>query len=136
MTLDATTRHGKPWLVLARLGAVGAAALAAEVAFDPQQRHVPLCPFHAATGLWCPFCGCLRGANALAHGHVGTAIRDNVLLVVGVVLAAAWAVDFLRRSSRGLPSMRLNRAGVVAIVVVLAAFTIVRNLPPGAFLAP
>ena len=26
----------------------------------PDRNHVPLCPLHALTGIWCPFCGGLR----------------------------------------------------------------------------
>jgi hypothetical protein len=134
--LDARASHAKPWLVLVRAGAIGATALAADVAFDPQQRHVPLCPFHAVTGLWCPLCGSLRAANSLAHGHIGTAVRDNVLLVASVVLAAVWAVDYVLRSRRGAAPRVLTRPAVFGLIALLTVFTIVRNLPFGSAFAP
>jgi hypothetical protein len=119
-----------------RVGTIGAAALAADIAFDPQQRHVPLCPFHAVTGLWCPLCGSLRAADALAHGQLATAVRDNALLVVGVVLLGFWAVDLLLRGRRGEPLRRLNRPAVIGLIAVLVVFTIVRNLPIGHGFSP
>ena len=54
--------------------------------------NVPLCPFHAATGLYCPLCGSLRGVGDLAHGHVMAALGSNLLLVVTLPLLAWGAV--------------------------------------------
>jgi hypothetical protein len=68
-----------------------AAAVAADLAFDPEQRHVPLCPFRALTGWWCPLCGSLRSAYSLAHGRLSAALHDNALLVAALpVVFAAW----------------------------------------------
>lgn len=112
------------------------AALAVDVLFDPVRRHVPLCPFHAATGWYCPLCGGLRGADALAHAQLGAAVRDNVLLVAALPMLALWWLDWLRRSRTGRPPRRLGAAGVVLLVAVAIAFTIVRNLPAVSGLRP
>src|SRR5687768_7002451 len=54
------------------LGVAGAAAYVSVV--DPHQPgHYPACPFLAVTGLFCPGCGGLRCAHALAHGDVPAA---------------------------------------------------------------
>lgn len=119
-----------------RVAAATVLALAGDVAFDPSHRHVPLCPFRALTGWWCPLCGGLRCADALAHGHLGQAVHDNVLLVAALpLLAWAW-LDWVARSRAGKPARRLGAAGVALIVAVLVAFTVVRNLPPAGFLRP
>jgi hypothetical protein len=106
--------------------AAAGAALLADVAFDPAHRHVPLCPFHALTGGWCPLCGGLRAADALAHLQWRAALHDNVVFVLALPLIALWWVRWVRD---GRPSHRLGRGAVVAIVLVGVAFTIVRNLP-------
>ena len=62
------------------------AAIAVAVFVDPSTTHVPLCPFHSATGIYCPLCGGLRALHALSRGHVETAIRDNLLLVAAVAM--------------------------------------------------
>ena len=112
------------------------AALAADVAFDPAHRHVPLCPFHTITGWQCPLCGGLRCVDALAHGQWSTALHDNAPLVAALpVLAWLW-VDAWRRSRSGRPQRTLRRPGVVAVVVVLVAFTVVRNVGPMGALRP
>jgi hypothetical protein len=120
MTAPVRERLSAPWAAL--VGVL--AAIAADVAFDPSRRHVPLCPFHALTGWDCPLCGGLRAADALVHGRLGTAVHDNVLLVVALPLLAgywyAWA-------SRGA-TPRLGRRGVIAVVGVLVLFTVLRNV--------
>ncbi len=111
-------------------------ALAADVGFDPAHRHVPLCPFHTITGWQCPLCGGLRCADALVHGQWSAALHDNMLLVVALpVLAWLW-VDAWRRSRTGRPQRAVRRSHAAAVVVVLIAFTIVRNLGPMAALRP
>jgi hypothetical protein len=101
----------------------------ADVALDPLHRHVPLCPLHATTGLWCPLCGGLRAVDVLVHGDVVAALHLNLLVVVVLPLAVAWWFDAALRERRGSSSRRIPRAGYVAFVVVAFAFAVVRNLP-------
>ena len=119
-----------------RVAALSLAALGADVAFDPAHRHVPLCPFRAATGWWCPLCGGLRSADALMHLQVWTAVRDNVLLVAAVPLLALWWFNWAQRRRRGEAARSLPRAVVVAVIVIAVAFTVIRNLPFAAGLRP
>ena len=121
-----------PWRTLALL----AIATAGDVAFDPQHRHVPLCPFRAMTGWDCPLCGGLRAVDHLAHGQVTAALHANVLVVVGIPLFLLWWADWAVRARRGVPARGLGRAGVVALVAVAVLFTVVRNLPWAAGLRP
>ena len=106
-------------------------ALAADVAFDPVHRHVPLCPLHASTGLWCPLCGALRAADSLAHGHLGTAVHYNVLLVAALPFAMLWWLDTATRARRGTLPRRLPRTAVAAVIMLAIVFCVVRNTPWG-----
>jgi Protein of unknown function (DUF2752) len=108
----------------------------ADVAFDPVHRHVPLCPFHAVSGWWCPLCGSLRAVDALAHGRVPAAVHDNLLLVAVLPLLAWWWVDTLRRARGSRPRRAVAAVAVVALVALATVFTIVRNGPFGAALRP
>lgn len=117
-------------------GVVGAFGYVAAV--DPNAPgHYPLCPLRYFTGLDCPGCGGLRSAYAFAHGDVITALGCNALAVAGYLLfAAGWAVWFCRavRGRPFAPALRpVHRHALVALLVV---FTVVRNLPFGAALAP
>jgi hypothetical protein len=119
------------------LGAV-AAAFAYVGAVDPDRPgHYPLCPLRYYTGVNCPGCGGLRGAHALVHGRLLTALHDNALAVGGyAVLAVVWTV-WVVRSARGLPfDLELRTGPRRALVALAVAFTVVRNLPFGHALAP
>jgi putative copper export protein len=121
-----------PWALLAVL----AVAVGGVVAMDPEQRHVPLCPFHSATGLQCPFCGSLRAVYSLAHGRVLTALHDNLLFVLAIPVAAWLWWDERQRRRRGAAERHWSRAVWVSVVALLVVFTVVRNLPAMALLRP
>jgi hypothetical protein len=97
--------------------------------------NVPLCPLHATTGLWCPLCGSLRGVALLSHGHVAAALGSNVLLLVTVPLLAWGAIALAGggeiRGPWSVPTRAWIGLGVFAL-----AYTVLRNLPLGAALAP
>jgi hypothetical protein len=116
--------------VIAAFGYVGAV--------DPNQPgHYPVCPMLQVTGLFCPGCGGLRSAHAVAHGDIAAAFGSNALAVVGYAIFAAVWVVWMVRASRGMP-VRINLAPAYwwGIGAVLLIFTVVRNLPFGSVLAP
>jgi len=112
------------------------AGIGADVAFDPVHRHVPLCPFKALTGWDCPFCGGLRAVDELVHGHLTAALHANaVVIIAGPLLVLLWC-DSMRRHQAGRPARVVPKWTWLAAVVVLSAFTVVRNLPSMAALRP
>ncbi len=121
------------------LVATGLVAATAVVAVrDPFRHHLsPPCPFHALTGLWCPLCGATRAVWAAAHGHFGLMVQANALLPV-MVLAVAWAwVTWLGKATGWWrcpsPSTRVVAGACAGLLIT---FTVLRNLPGLAFLAP
>jgi hypothetical protein len=113
-------------------------AWAAVATVDPNEPgHYPTCPFLALTDLYCPACGGLRAAHALARGDVGTAAGRNVLFVAAVPLLLVLWARWVRVSAVGDRRLQppSSRAWAVAGVVALA-FAVLRNLPSGAWLAP
>ena len=124
---------------LASAGVVGGLTLALHVRDPHTQGSWGFCPFKALTGWDCPGCGGLRAVNDLTHLDVGAAASSNLLFVVAIPLVVAAWLAWTRRAWRG--GGRLARAprhpllwGHLALVV-LAAFTLVRNLPVGGWLA-
>jgi hypothetical protein len=92
----------------------------------------PQCMFHRVTGLNCPGCGGLRALHQLAHGHLATAFRYNALVVLGLPIAAVWAVRKIWPGSpAALSTIETYRAPfwLWTLVVVMVVFGIVRNLP-------
>ncbi|MFJ2861765.1 DUF2752 domain-containing protein [Kitasatospora sp. NPDC087314] len=132
--------------VLRRLGPPLAALAAAAVptaylaVVDPNvPGHYPDCPFLAATGWWCPGCGGLRCVHALTHGDLTGALHDNAAAVLlFAVLALFWLrwgwAALLGGGPRPRPALGARRWVLIALLVLV--FTVVRNLPVGAGLAP
>ncbi|MDQ1721163.1 MAG: hypothetical protein QOI26_897 [Pseudonocardiales bacterium] len=115
------------------------AAFAASTAlwfFDPTTHRVPLCPLHAMTGLWCPFCGCTRASRALIHAQPATALHDNALFVAALPLLALFWWRWLRPPDSRLAARPLPRPVFWAGIALVLAFGVVRNLAMGRWLAP
>lgn len=108
------------------------AVVTAAVVVDPNTTHVPLCPFHAITGWYCPLCGGLRAIHALSRGQWTAAWHANMLLVVALALLP---VALLVTRSAHLTERR-RTAVIVTLVVVAFAFTVLRNLPFATALRP
>jgi len=115
------------------------AGIAAIIFFlNPATHHFyPVCQFHRLTGLNCPGCGATRSAYALLHGDLRVALRDNALFVGGLGLLAGRGGWFVVNRVRG------RRNGDFfppkwfwPLLVVTLVFTVLRNLPAGAFLSP
>lgn len=112
-----------------RIAALVPVAVAADVAFDPVHRHVPLCPFRAVTGWWCPLCGGLRAADSLAHGQLATALHYNALFVAALPFLALWWLDWAVRARSGRPYRSVPQRVLVAVLALAVGFTVLRNLP-------
>lgn len=121
------------------MGAAGAGAFALLHFRDP---HVSgsygFCPFKFLTGLECPGCGGLRAMNHVTNFEWGAAFSSNVF---AVVLVASLLVLWLRwtyRRARGDDSLIFAFSPVYGYVLlgVMIVFTVVRNTPWGAGLAP
>ncbi|WP_211266138.1 DUF2752 domain-containing protein [Streptomyces catenulae] len=130
---------------LRRLAAPLGAAAAAVAAFgyvgavDPNHPgHYPVCPLLHLTGIFCPACGGLRSAHAVAHGELPAALGANAVAVLGYAACAVFWLVWTVRAARGLPTAgpRPRRVHRWALTALLAVFTLVRNLPFGAFLHP
>lgn len=95
------------------------------------------CPFRLVTGLYCPFCGGLRMVHDLAHGQVAAALHDDALAVPVLLIAAAAWLNVAVGRWRGRPVARVRRPVWLwpAVVAVLAAWTVLRNLPFSPFTA-
>ncbi|GAA4472320.1 DUF2752 domain-containing protein [Rhodococcus olei] len=130
--------------------AVGAVALAGAATLHLRDPHRPgaygLCPFHALTGLWCPGCGGLRAIHDLTDGDVVASLSSNLFVApLAFVLVVAWLAWVRRRwrdPATGRPGgadgrmIVLTRPFTTAVLVALAVFTVLRNTPWGAALAP
>ncbi len=122
--------------------AVGAVAALGTLALHLRDPHASgswgYCPT-ALVGFSCPFCGSLRGVNDLTHLDLAGAASSNLLLVVAApFVVALWVrrLVALWHGGAAAEPLQVPRAAWVALGVVVLVFTVVRNLPVGAWLAP
>ncbi|HXH78858.1 DUF2752 domain-containing protein [Nocardioides sp.] len=121
--------------------AVGAGAALTALALRLRDPHVSgswgLCPTKLLTSLDCPMCGALRAVNDLTHLEVGAALSSNLVLMLAIPVILVLWLRRLRACWRGGEAMRPLTVPTWAWVgglVVLAVFTVVRNVP-GSWLA-
>jgi hypothetical protein len=123
------------WIIL---GAAGSALVAMVFFFNPATHpFYPVCQFHRLTGLNCPSCGMTRAAHALLHGEFMAALRDNALLVGGVFVLGArsgWIAFHKIRGDRSREWVPMRWLWLLLAAALI--FTVLRNLPAGAFLSP
>ncbi len=99
--------------------------------FDPAETNVPLCTFHALTGLDCPACGATRATHELLHGRFEAALRYNALWVLSLPLAVYIFASETRLlvAGRPLPGDLPRRRWFWPLVVAAAmVFFVARNL--------
>ncbi|MFJ5800303.1 DUF2752 domain-containing protein [Streptomyces decoyicus] len=138
---EAPLHGGLPRRLAAPLGALAAAiaAFGRLGAVDPNEPgHYPVCPLLHLTGLFCPACGGLRSAHAVAHGDLAAALGANALAVAGYAACAVFWAVWVSRAVRGRRTAGPRPRAVHwwALGGLLLVFTVVRNLPFGSGLAP
>ncbi len=122
-------------IIVTALALAGAAMV---FVFNPATHaFYPVCQFHRLTGLECPGCGTTRAAYALLHGNFSAALRDNALFVLTLGALAARGTWFGWNHFRGRVNGEFFQVKFLWLLLAAAiVFTVLRNLPSFAFLAP
>ena len=98
------------------------------------------CLFHQLTGLYCPGCGSTRALRHLIRGEPIAAIGSNPLLAVTVPFLLLAIVEPRLTGPWRAGPRKVLQSPITGwgLVVVSVLFTVLRNLPFGAFrwLAP
>ncbi len=119
-------------------GACLAAGAAYVAAVDPADGGgLAPCPIRAATGRWCPGCGLTRATHHLLRGDIVQALSYHlavpiVLFALGVVWWSWLRVAAGSGAPRRLASISARSYALAA--VLLAVFTVARNLPDAGWL--
>jgi hypothetical protein len=122
---------------LCAIASVGA-AFAYVGAVDPNQPgHYPVCPLLRLTGIYCPGCGGLRSAHAVAHGELGITLGANALAVLAYIAFVVFCAVWLGRAIRGRRyEIAVRPVHWWALGALALTFVVARNLPFGAVFAP
>ena len=100
----------------------------------------PRCALNAVTGLNCPGCGSTRALHALFTGNVAQAFAYNAVLIMALplLMVVALQLSYSAWTGRAFTRRRLSGRAILAIVWLLLAYGIVRNIDvyPLTLLAP
>ncbi|MBR4304709.1 MAG: DUF2752 domain-containing protein [Clostridia bacterium] len=123
--------------LIRKVGAALAAGLIYLVLVRVTGWRIP-CVFYELSGKYCPGCGITRMFVALSRLDFAAAAGYNllalILLPVGAAVGVAKAVGYVRRGE--CKSSRLETACWLLVLALCAVFTVMRNMPEYAFLAP
>ena len=90
----------------------------------------PQCPIHEYLGLLCPGCGATRALSALLHGHLGEALRLNLLFVLLLPFLLAIAMRTYQRaiSPSSFRWPQVPNSALAAALLITLVFTVARNM--------
>jgi hypothetical protein len=119
--------------LLAATGVVGACAAAMTFLYQVNpnlpDNPYPRCLLKAVTGIDCPGCGGTRAMYSLLHGDLAGAADHNIIVFAVVPLMLYFLVRYLLMGfGVRLPLPKANRWTGWATLVLVLAFTVVRNL--------
>jgi Protein of unknown function (DUF2752) len=123
----------------APLGVAAAVAVACAAVWwaDPTTPGgpIPVCPTKLLFGIDCPGCGSLRMLYSVLHGNLLAAAKFNGLALAALALLvwayAAWVYG--RVVGKRIWSWQRHRWAAPVALVLVAAWSVVRNLPFGPF---
>jgi hypothetical protein len=106
--------------------------------YPPSELHLPPCVFHSLTGLYCPGCGAARALHHLMNLEFSSAARCNLLFVAALpFLLYALVIKAIREFGLWrVPEPRLSPNAGRALIAVVIAWWVIRNLPFSCFVIP
>lgn len=121
------------------VGSVLAAGAAYVGVVTPGEGRTIPCPFHAATGLWCPGCGMTRAVHRLLRADLLGALSFNLFVPLVVIGAAiGWWSWFASRTG-GRPVRWPAHVAIgwwFALGTTFVGYGVLRNIPAFDALAP
>ncbi len=117
-------RSGSFWFLAISLLLLVAVAALLYIYNPARTAFFPPCPFHYATGLYCPGCGSLRAMHSLLHLDIAGAFRMNALMVI--------SIPFLLIIARR-PRWIYHKWTPWVCFLVIVLYAVFRNLPQWPF---
>lgn len=99
--------------------------------FNPSEYFFPPCTFYQTTGWYCPGCGSQRAFHALLHGNFLMAFQYNLLLPLGLLAGAYYAMLQVARKCWNKPFYNYlqHRYFMWFLVAFILLYWILRNVP-------
>lgn len=94
-------------------------------------KYVPPCISYEMFDIICPGCGMTRSVLALLDGNILLSLRQNPLIILGILGFSLMYLDFLLKVwGKKLPFEIYNTKAAWILIVLILIFTILRNVFP------
>lgn len=121
------TQKGNRWFLL--LCAVGGIACFLLFTLVP----LPGCLINSTLGIRCPACGATRATLCLLQGDLAGAVYFNPFICCLYLFLLVWGILFVINAfgppQRYRTPFRIRKVPLLTFFGVMAAFTVIRNLP-------
>ena len=96
---------------------------------------LPPCLTYEYFGVYCPGCGMTRSVIALINGDIFLSLRDNALIILGIILVMALYLELVFKVfGKRLRFPIHSNKFIIGALIFVAVYSVLRNFVP--FLAP
>lgn len=93
--------------------------------------QLPPCQIHARSGIYCPGCGNTRSVEAMLHGNIFLALRNNITIpFLSVVLLLLYLETAIGLSGREVHLLPRKEAFWYVVLGLFVAYFVARNFLP------
>ena len=94
--------------------------------------RLPQCFFNKYLHIYCPGCGMTRAAEALMRGDILLSLRNNFMLIGGIVLGLLYYIEYALKVFGKKVNFKVlhNPKVIYAFLILLGVFFVLRNFIP------
>lgn len=92
---------------------------------------LPPCLTYQLFGINCPGCGMTRSVTALVHGDILLSLRQNALVIIGIIIALIIYVRILvKYFIKPIKVFNLKNRTIYIMLILVGVYSVLRNIIP------